>query len=477
MRIIMRLTAVFTAILLLTAHAHAQAPAKPRSYADVIENDYPAIQLRFGKGAPASLVPGQNRVGLLSGAGFTTEGVDLFGDYTIEWWQMVPNLDRNYPVARIGGRDIGIEPLPKKKDTDPPSGVFTTGDIAERSTTIVYPNKWYHVALVVQGRTTQWYVNGFPDGKLIEQGAKPRGELRLGTDIPGNAKMSDGEVAVYGYAVPPQRIKMHFQSALASRPAKKIVTVGHRGVNKFAPENTRISYVEAVAAHTPIVEMDLALAKDGVLVLMHDKTVDRTTNGKGAIVDLTSDELSKLDAGTKKNAKYAGEPVPTLNAIGDVCRGKAVMMLDLKAEGLGASIQDWLTKSQIPRDQVIMAPWTDEEGTAVRKHVPDVAMIRLTSKIPAERFDKAYFDRMKSIGFSAFSVNWQYLSQSFVDAAHKNGMGVYVWTVNDNPDVAGSVLLGVDGVITDDPASTMKTVASLTPAAAPSDGSPSASSK
>jgi glycerophosphoryl diester phosphodiesterase len=272
---------------------------------------------------------------------------------------------------------------------------------------------------------------------------------------------------VYGYALPPQRIKMHFQAALASRPPKKVVTVGHRGINKFAPENTRISYVQAVEAGTPICEMDLALSKDNVLMLMHDKTVDRTTNGKGPIAQLTSQQLAALDAGSWKNAKYAGEPVPTLAAVGDVCRGKAIMMLDLKAEGLGAAIAQWLDQSKFPRDQVIMAPWTDEEGAAVRKHVPDVAMIRLTSKVPTDRFDKAYFDRMKSIGFSAFSVNWQYLSQAFVDAAHKNGMGIYVWTVNDNPDVAGSVLLGVDGIITDDAAATMKTVTLLTSAAAP----------
>ena len=58
-------------------------------------------------------------------------------------------------------------------------------------------------------------------------------------------------------------------------------------------------------------------------------------------------------------------------------------------------------------------------------------------------------------------MNWQYLSQAFVDAAHKNGMAVYVWTINDNPDVSGAVLLSVDGIITDDPASTMKTVQAL----------------
>jgi glycerophosphoryl diester phosphodiesterase len=69
---------------------------------------------------------------------------------------------------------------------------------------------------------------------------------------------------------------------------------------------------------------------------------------------------------------------------------------------------------------------------------------------------------MKSIGFSGFSVNWQWLTEEFTRAAQKHGMKVYVWTLNDPPDLAGAALLGVDGIVTDDPANTMKLLESLT---------------
>ena len=88
-------------------------------------------------------------------------------------------------------------------------------------------------------------------------------------------------------------------------------------------------------------------------------------------------------------------------------------------------------------------------------------MIRLTTKVPTDVVDDAYFAKMKQIGFSGFSVSWPYLTKEFVDAAHKNGMKVYVWTVNDNPEIAGSALIGVDGVITDDAAATAKILAEL----------------
>jgi glycerophosphoryl diester phosphodiesterase len=140
-------------------------------------------------------------------------------------------------------------------------------------------------------------------------------------------------------------------------------------------------------------------------------------------------------------------------------------MFDLKAEGQGKAIADWLSRSSWPHDQVIIAPWEDAEGAALRRHVAaDVPMIRLTSKIPTEIVHDAYFAKMKQIGFSGFSVNWQYLTEEFVRAAAKNGMKVYVWTINDSPDIAGAALLGVDGVVTDDPRSTMKLLSQLSAA-------------
>jgi glycerophosphoryl diester phosphodiesterase len=138
------------------------------------------------------------------------------------------------------------------------------------------------------------------------------------------------------------------------------------------------------------------------------------------------------------------------------------MMLDLKCTGLGESLAALKKKLDYPSDGWILAPWEDDEGIALRKHLPaDIPMIRLTSKIPAEKFDDAYFSRMKEIGFTGFSVNWQYLSAAFIDAAHTHGFNVYAWTVNDPIDIAGAVLNGVDGIITDDAPTVMKLVSDL----------------
>ncbi|HEV2292517.1 MAG TPA: glycerophosphodiester phosphodiesterase family protein [Tepidisphaeraceae bacterium] len=378
-------------------------------------------------------------------------------DFTIEWWHRVDDAAAPRPVVRIGTLEVGLRPIAKAKPKDPQAAAFTAGNDATRAKSAIYAGRFYHLALVGRSGKVQFFVNGFADAEPMKPPTPPAGEVTILSD--GWRDKTLHSLALYNRALSPDRILAHVTANIESRP---IVTVAHRGVHKHAPENTRISYVQAVEAGAPIVEFDTGLTKDGHIVGMHDKTVDRTTDGTGKLAEMTLEQVRKLDAGSWKDPKYKGEPVPTLDEIADVVRGKAILMLDLKAEGQGQAIAKWLEKSKYPHDQLILAPWEDAEGAALRKHVPaTVPMIRLTSKVPTETVDDAYFEKMKEIGFSGFSVNWQYLTEDFIRAAQKHGMQVYVWTLNEPPDIAGAALLGVDGVITDDPAETIKLLSEL----------------
>lgn len=378
---------------------------------------------------------------------FAEPAAKVAGDFTLSWRQMIDTAEQPTPVMTIGKTEVSIRPLPKEKPKDPASAALFIGETT-RSKTLIYPGKWYHFTLVGKGGKPQLYVNGYPDGAAI------------GEQLSGEVGLSDGvrNMDAVPHAMTAEQVLASFKALVQPRD---VATVAHRGIHRYAPENTRISYVQAVEAGAPIVEIDTALTSDGQIILMHDKTVDRTTDGTGKVAELTLAEIRKLDAGAWKDPKYKGEPVPTIQEIADVVRGKATIMFDLKAEGQGEAIAAWLAESGFPKDQVILAPWTDEEGVALRKHVRDVPMIRLTSKLPTDTFDDAYFAQMREKGFSGFSINWLNLSEAFVKAAHKNGMKVYVWTINDAPDIAGAVLMGVDGVVTDDSAATARTIAQV----------------
>lgn len=366
-------------------------------------------------------------------------------DFTVEWEQPINASVDGTTILDIGNAKVVVKSVPPAKKNDPPRyALFVDGAPALK--TPLYADRTYFFAVTRKDGKLQWFVNGFADG-------------------PASDKSTPGERVVHGVkatstnaARTPDEILQRFKTNLRTRD---ITTVAHRGVHAHAPENTRISYVQAVEARSPIIELDTALTKDGQIVLMHDKTVDRTTNGKGPIAELTLDEVRKLDAGAWKDAKYKGEPVPTLAEIDDVSRGKSIMMLDLKATGQGKQIAAWLAESKRPIDQVILAPWTVEEGADLRKYVADVPMILLHSKLPTKSHSDDELAALKAVGFSGFSIDWRVLTPAFVDAAHKNGMKVYVWTLNEAPDIAGAALLGVDGIVTDDPAVTIKLLAQL----------------
>ena len=100
-------------------------------------------------------------------------------------------------------------------------------------------------------------------------------------------------------------------SAFAIKPAD-FVRVGHRGAAAECPENTHAAFARALEASADMIECDLQLTADGHVVIIHDYTADRTTNGSGAIADLSLAEIRSLEAGAWKDSAFAGEKVPTL---------------------------------------------------------------------------------------------------------------------------------------------------------------------
>lgn len=131
------------------------------------------------------------------------------------------------------------------------------------------------------------------------------------------------------FAVEPTDAKVDLAAAAAN--VKQIVA--HRGASAERPENTLASTRRAIEAAATLVEVDIRTTKDGHLVLMHDASLDHTTNGKGPLSELTLDEIRKLDAGSHFGPPFRGERVPTLEEVLKECKGKVGVLLDLKEAG------------------------------------------------------------------------------------------------------------------------------------------------
>src|SRR5581483_9653967 len=112
--------------------------------------------------------------------------------------------------------------------------------------------------------------------------------------------------------------------------------LAHRGASAYAPENTFAAFDRAIALKSDGIETDVRASKDGRLVLVHDARVDRTTNGEGAVAELSFVELQALDAGSGFNPRFAGERVPTLEAFLDRFGGRLPLCLEVKQPGVEA---------------------------------------------------------------------------------------------------------------------------------------------
>ncbi len=150
-----------------------------------------------------------------------------------------------------------------------------------------------------------------------------------------------------------------------SSPAtdNKVLLIAHRGASGAAPENTLTAIRRAFEVGSDAVEVDIRYTRDRQIVLMHDPTVDRTTNGSGPVGEFTLDEIRQLDAGAWKDPVYRGERVPTLRETLEVARAAGrTLYLDVKDSEMGSEIRKVLDSLGLPPREIWVAINTEENA-------------------------------------------------------------------------------------------------------------------
>ncbi len=242
---------------------------------------------------------------------------------------------------------------------------------------------------------------------------------------------------------------------LAGKARRPIAIVAHRGASAYAPENTMTAFRRAVELEADYIELDVQLSRDGRLVVMHDRTVDRTTDGTGHVRSLTFKELRALDAGSWFGASYRGERVPSLDEVLDAFAGKIGLIIELKhpssSPGIERKLAYALSKRHLdwPEDPGIVVQSFDTESLKEIKtllpHTPVAVLVSrarsLTTKDLLEYREYADAIHTKLTG----------LSRPLVDRIRSYGMDVMGWTVHSRWNIAALAAAGVDGFMTDDP--------------------------
>ncbi|MFE5209425.1 glycerophosphodiester phosphodiesterase [Streptomyces sp. NPDC056600] len=214
------------------------------------------------------------------------------------------------------------------------------------------------------------------------------------------------------------------------------LVIGHRGVMGVEPENTLRSFVAAEKAGLDVIELDLHLSKDGALVVMHDATVDRTTDGTGAIAEQTLEELRALDAGS-------GERVPVFEEVLDA------VTAPLQAEIKDAAAAQRLAEVLLRRDLVERVEVISFHAEAVEEIARLVPGVR--TALVASRYDAEVVDRAVRAGARTMSLNIRRLTLETMQRARQADLRVLAWTVNTPEQLRLAHAFGLDGVVTDRP--------------------------
>ena len=222
-------------------------------------------------------------------------------------------------------------------------------------------------------------------------------------------------------------------------PAPRQVDVtSHRGAGSLEPENTLRALQRAIDLGADQIEIDVHLTKDGHLVLMHDSTVDRTTNGTGKIAKLTFAEIRQLDAGS-------GERVPTLDEAFALVNGKAILQIELKGPGTAEPVVRTVTDAG-HEDQVILTSFMHQELQEAHHLNPRLRLGALWHRLPRD-----VIQQTQRLGVQALHVWHEFIDQRLVTEAHAQGLLVRAWNTSKEEDMRRLIALGVDAIGSDRP--------------------------
>lgn len=246
---------------------------------------------------------------------------------------------------------------------------------------------------------------------------------------------------------------------LATAQAGPIEVIAHRGYSSIAPENT-LSAFEAAAGIGVGFELDVTLSKDGEVIVLHDDTLDRTTDGSGLPADHTLAELQELDAGAWFDAEFAGEPLPTLHDVLARFGGKVPIDIEMKStkprEPYAEAVVSAIREAGVG-DQVFITSFDPLLLEAVKTVDPGIRRGQLTGRFKGVKLSliaKVLLRNLKLNGKSEpqiVVIEHDVARRRRVRRMHRKGYEVYVWTVNEPEDIDRMIEAGVDGIITDHP--------------------------
>jgi glycerophosphoryl diester phosphodiesterase len=216
-----------------------------------------------------------------------------------------------------------------------------------------------------------------------------------------------------------------------------MMLMGHRGAAALEPENTLLSINRALEIGVNAVEIDVHLTRDKELAVIHDSTLDRTTNGTGPVSSYTLSEIKKFDAGK-------GERIPSLQAVIDLVRGRGRLIVELKEEGTEQGVVELIRENALYDSAYVISFW----HTLVKRVKEMDSRIKTGVLLVGCPVNACL---AKSASADAMVMNYAFVNKELVETAHREEVKVFIWNI-DHPDLLKPYAeMQVDGIGSNDP--------------------------
>ncbi len=231
------------------------------------------------------------------------------------------------------------------------------------------------------------------------------------------------------------------------------IILGHRGASAHAPENTMAAFQHAMDCGADGIEFDVKLTRDDEIIIIHDLTVDRTTNGKGKVRNFTLEQIRSLDAGLHFSEQFRAEKIPILRDVLMMVPPNFIVNIELTNyssmfDGLASKVAH-LVKELDVKEQVIFSSFNPFNLIFTKRILPDVPVALLALPGRAGMINRSNFMRWISPKF--INPYYQDIKPEFVAQQQHFKRNIIAWNVNDVEEIIRLFDLKMDGIITDDP--------------------------
>jgi glycerophosphoryl diester phosphodiesterase len=249
-----------------------------------------------------------------------------------------------------------------------------------------------------------------------------------------------------------------------------VAVIAHRGFSGAAPENTLAAFQKGIEIGSDMIELDIHLCKDGKVVVIHDETLERTTNAQGRVVDYTLKELKKFDAGSWFGPQFSGERIPTLGEVLELAKGRVPVNIEIKNPTHGQYPITQLADQALRKvkeagmiHRVVFSSFNPLSLEWIKKKEPQVGVALLYHEPWSILSDVTGGEK-----YEVLNLRRTYLTKDKIAKIHKERMKVNVYTVNSQEEMEQFIRWAVDGIITNHPDQLMgileKRLASTSPA-------------